>query len=161
MGKSFSAGDVIRSFRWLGHREFTEVNALHPLYRRDDPAWNRGHQTYPVVAYIQNAGDLVRFVEHYANERMVCFGLNPRPRVFTNQYGRPRSARTNEIEVAQNLVLDFDPQGAVTRSWRDRTWKLLDHIDDYLTSEGLAQARAGRDRSRLPPPLRVPPNARR
>jgi hypothetical protein len=137
MGNPYSFRDVTRSYEWLGHREWTEVNALHPDYRRDDRAWNRQHQTYPVVAYVRSAPDVLRFVQQYAGERMVCYGLNPRPQAFTNQYGRPRSAKEEDILVGQSLVLDIDLEGVVSSSRLASLTRFLRVADEYFVSLGL------------------------
>lgn len=106
----YSVEDVVKSYVWLGHRGFTELNAFHPEYRTgsENRDWNREQQTYPKIRYARSPDDAVRFVEKYAGERIVCFGLNPRSRVFKNSSGYPRAALDSEIEVSQNLLFDFD-----------------------------------------------------
>ena len=33
--------DVVKSYRWLGHNSFRELNAFHASHRPGDPQWNR------------------------------------------------------------------------------------------------------------------------
>src|SRR4051794_36994836 len=104
----YSLDDVLRSYRWLRHVGWTEVNALHPAYRPGDAAGNRRHEAYPIIDYVNNETGLAAFVARHAGERMVCFGINPRPRIFRHADGRVRSARDADIAVSQNLLLDID-----------------------------------------------------
>lgn len=137
MCPSYVVGDVIRSYRWLGHDSgYTELNALHPEYRPGDRAWNKEHHAYPVIAYLRSEQELLRFVAEYAHDHMVCYGLNPRPAVRRNSRGQVYSARETDISVSQNLVLDPDLQGTVTDARLRTTEELLTSVDAFFQDHG-------------------------
>jgi len=102
--------DVAKSYKWLGHKGFTELNAFHPEYKpgRDNFEWNKEHKTFPCIAYANNERDVINFVKRYSQMYMVCYSINPRSSAFKNQRGYPRAAHEEEIEISQNLLLDFD-----------------------------------------------------
>ncbi len=43
--------DIVRSYRWLGHTGFTELNAFDPDYKpeRKHFEWNKRRQAFPRV----------------------------------------------------------------------------------------------------------------
>lgn len=106
----YALQDVITSYRWLGHQGFTELNAYHRDYQPgpENFDWNLKHNLFPVVAYTRSEQGVAGFVRKYHDYRMLCYGLNPRPRMFENDNRRPRSAREHEIEISQNLLIDID-----------------------------------------------------
>jgi len=110
MSDKFLLEDVAKSYKWLGHKGFTELNAFHPKYKpgRDNFEWNKEHKTFPCIAYANNERDVINFVKRYSQTYMVCYSINPRFSAFTNQRGYPRAAHEEEIEISQNLLLDFD-----------------------------------------------------
>src|SRR5688572_24679858 len=113
----FSISDVMRGYDWLGQTTgVTEVCMLHPDYRRADPARNRAHRSWPITTYITTSTELLHLVRQYAGERLLCYGINPRPQILTRPDGRLRSARQDDITTVQNLVLDLDLEGAPTPS---------------------------------------------
>ena len=75
---------------------------------RENVEWNRKHNAFPRISYARYEQDVIVFVRRYAGSSLVCYSLNPRPQVFRNNKGFPRSARENEIEVSQNLLFDLD-----------------------------------------------------
>jgi hypothetical protein len=137
MAECYSLSDALRSYRWLGHQGFTELNAWHPAYRpgRENYAWNREHDAFPRVAYARNELELVRFLEAYAGKRMCCFGLNPRPSAFRNERGYYRSAKESEILVSQNLLLDVDTKDHSPPQPADESF--LDKTKEYFLDLGL------------------------
>lgn len=113
MAEKYSLTDVVNSYRWLGHNPaYSEVNALHPEYKpgQANKESNLKKNAFPKVAYIAFEDELVSFVEKYSNTRMVCYGLNPRTGILTNDRGYIRSALDADIEIAKNLLFDFDIQ---------------------------------------------------
>lgn len=143
-----SIDDVCASYRWLGHArdQYTELVALHPEYRpgRENLDWNKAGNRFPRVAYARFETEVLRFVRQYHGERMVCFGLNPRPEAFANQHGYPRSAREDEIRVSQGALFDFDiKQDRVTRAHVAALERFLDFADDYFLDRGLSAPARG------------------
>jgi len=68
---------------------------------------------------------------------MICYGLNPRPRVLRRQDGRVRSAKEIDIAVSMNLLIDIDLEGAVSPSRLSALKGFLLEADEYFTSLGL------------------------
>src|SRR5438477_1109610 len=118
MLSSFSLGNVRRGYRWVGHepRGVTEVSILHPAYRRGDQDWNRRHGSWPLTFYVSSEQELLALVRRYCGERMVCYGLNPRPAVLTREDGRCRAGTENDVAVSMNLLIDIDLEGTVSSS---------------------------------------------
>lgn len=112
MSNKYSLEDVTKSYKWLGHRGWTELNAIHHEYKqgKENIKWNIEHKTFARIKYARTELDVVNFVERYAGTYMVCYGLNPRPKIFMNSRGYQRAAREEEIEISQNLLMDFDFQ---------------------------------------------------
>jgi len=138
MTSLYSLGDVRRAYRWLGHGTgVTEVSVLHPLYRRGDRDWNRSQGAWPVTRYIRSEPELLGLVRGYAGERMVCYGINPRPMVLTCEDGRVRSAREADVAVSQNLLIDIDLEGVVTPSRLDSLRRFLRLADEYFKGLGV------------------------
>ncbi|MBI4454735.1 MAG: hypothetical protein HY644_02425 [Acidobacteria bacterium] len=110
MEGKYSLSDVVKSYRWLGHRGWTELNAIHPDYQvgKENYGWNLKHGTFPKVSYARSEKEIVSFVEKFSDSRICCFGINARSKIFTNDRGYARSAVESEIEISQNLLLDFD-----------------------------------------------------
>lgn len=137
-----SIDDICTSYRWLGHApgEHTELLALHADYRpgREHREWNRAHSAYPRVAYAQSEHDVLGFVRRYHAERMVCFGLNPRPDAFRNEQGYARSAFEHEIAVSQSALFDYDIKDRrITKAQVQALERFLDFSDDYFQDLGL------------------------
>jgi hypothetical protein len=129
---------VRRGYDWLGHEHgVTEVAVIHPEYRPRDNAWNRSHESWPLTHYVTSHVELLRIVKEYAGERLVCYGLNPRPSKLSHQNGRVRSAKEADFAISQNLLLDIDLQGGLTRQGAYATWEFLNVADDYFRSLGV------------------------
>src|ERR1044071_1844617 len=76
-GNKYFLEEVIRGYRWLGHdRKYSELNALHPGFRRGDKEYNFRNGTYPKIAYAKSEKEVVDFVKKYAQTHMVCYGVN-------------------------------------------------------------------------------------
>jgi hypothetical protein len=75
-------------------------------------------------------------VRQYHGERLVCYGLNPRPAILTKADGRLRSAGEADIRFCQNTVLDLDLEGAVTSARLDALKRFLRVADEYFDSLG-------------------------
>ena len=133
--------EVRRSWKWLGHRPlYTELNALHPDYRpgRGNYEWNKERRTWPVIAYVAFEDELVSFVNKYARERMVCFGLNRREGILLNEKKFIRSALDIDILFSQNLLFDFDFEDKKDPQARVPDFELfLKKADDYFRSQEL------------------------
>lgn len=108
MPAEYSRDDVARSFNWLGHRGYTELNAYHPDYNPANREENIKRKLLPKIWYARSLDEVFKFADRYHGEYLVCYSLNERPRIFKNQRGYPRSATEAEIEVSQNLVIDMD-----------------------------------------------------
>lgn len=111
----YSLQSILDSHRWLGHQGFTELNAIHRDYRpgAENYDWNSKRELFPKIRYATSEGEVLQFVKEFHAHHMVCYGLNPRSRVFrgaafTGHPSAPRSAKEADIEVSQNLVFDFD-----------------------------------------------------
>lgn len=146
--KGISLEDICKSYRWLGHSDgVSELVSLDCNYRpgHENLEWNKTHQAFPVTRYVQSEEELLSFVkEQYRNgDRMVCIGLNPRPKPLKNGKGYARAAREDEIGSAQNILFDLD--------YTDRTFK-MDAIESF---EGFArEADAYSQDLGLRPPVR-------
>lgn len=146
----YSVEDIVKSYVWLGHRGFTELNAFHPDYQqgKENFGWNLKHQTFPKVWYARNPDEAVRFVETYVESRTVCYSLNPRPRIFKNQKGFARSAFDSEIALSQSLLFDFDFESKkVSDSQLDAFAQFLSRADTYFLDQQLqvpVRAQTGR-----------------
>jgi hypothetical protein len=131
-------------FRWLGHGGgVTEVVALHPSYRAGYPKWNHQYKAWPVTTYLTLEQELLRFVDRYAGDRMVCYGLNPRPAPLLQETGKPRSAKESDIMVGQNLLLDLDAHDGRAPPFDE----IVSRASDYVRSLGLRrplESRTGR-----------------
>ncbi len=111
MAESYRLDDVVNSHRWLGHdNAYTELLAVHPEYKpgKENYQWNYEHRTFPKVAYARNEKGVAEFVRKHHKHFMVCYGLNPRERILTNERGYARSSLENEMAVSKNLLFDFD-----------------------------------------------------
>jgi hypothetical protein len=134
----YSPGDITRSHAWLHHNGgLTEATILHPDYHADDKEWNREHGAWPITRYLDNTADLLRIVRTYAGERMICYGLNPRPSALTNPDGRKRSAKESDIALSQTLLLDIDLDGTITTERAIAFAHFLGNAFEYFTSKGL------------------------
>lgn len=143
MKAEYSIEDIAKSYEWLGHRGrgFTELNAFHPDYKpgSENFAWNLKQQAFPRVWYGRTAKDVLDFVERYSGERVVCYGVNPRPKIQKNERGFPKATLDREIEVVQNVFFDFDSEEHhVSDSQKTEFEKLLARADDYFQALGIA-----------------------
>ena len=127
--------DIVCSYRWLGHTGYTELNAFHPDYKpeREHFEWNKRHQTFPRVWYARDESTLLDFVRKNAQSRMVCYGINPRPAIFRNSRGYGRAARDSEIQVSQNLILDFDFEGKPANQQQELLKGFLHRVEEYTS----------------------------
>ena len=131
----YSLQDVVASYRWLGHQGFTELNAFHRDYQpgRENTGLNARHNLFPIIAYAKTERDVVRFVQKNHQYRMLCYGINPRPRRLHTKAWKPRSAREDEIEIVKNLVFDIDVASKVPSSGQMETLTdLLKRANDYF-----------------------------
>jgi hypothetical protein len=146
--QSYRLGDVSRGYAWLGHRRlFTEVSSLHPEYRRGDLLWNKAHDAWPRTHYVTSYAQLERLVRSDAASRLVCYGLNPRPRMLTTEDGRLRSAKEEDITASQSLVIDIDLEGPVTPARTTDLLAFLGTADQYFRELGMnrpVRAKTGR-----------------
>lgn len=147
----YAVKDVKESWRWLGHEGFTELVALHPEYRpgKENFEWNLKQGAFPRILYTKSEEEVVRFVEKYHGQRMVCYSLNDRPMIFKNEKGYARSATEKEIKASRNLVFDFDFRNdKVTKAQVEAFEKFLSTpAQDYFSDLGLkspAEAYTGR-----------------
>jgi hypothetical protein len=137
---SYSSADLRRGFAWLGHAGlYTELVALHPECRRDDPSWNREHQSWPEVFYITQAAELEYTVRRYAGKRLLCYGINPRPRVLTKPNGNPRSATEDDVTMSLSTLLDIDAHDDITPARLTELRVFLDRADAYWRDLGVAR----------------------
>ena len=139
MAMKYREEDVRRSFKWLGHAAYTEMNAFHPEYRpgAENRDWNREGNTYPRIRYAKSERDVVGFVKQYSNTRTVCYGLNSRSRVFRNDQGYSRAALNSEIETSQNLLFDFDLNTVPVDNHATEFDRFLKRTNDYFRDLGL------------------------
>jgi hypothetical protein len=136
--EAYSKDDCRRGFSWLGHAgRYTEISVLHPEYRPGDASWNRSHRSWPVTDYVTSLAGVEDLVRAYAGDRLVCYGLNPRPSILSKPDGRLRSATEADIAASQNLVLDLDVQNTVTPERLDALKRFLLRADEYFQSLGL------------------------
>lgn len=137
---AYYALDVIHGYEWLDHSSgSTEVSILHPEYQPGDRDWNRAHHAWPITAYVHSIHELLPLVNEHAAERLVCYGLNPRPGILTTSHGRLRSAKETDIAVSQNLLLDLDLEGKVTPERQRSLVRFLRTADRYFASLGIAR----------------------
>lgn len=141
MTEKYFLEEVIKGYRWLGHdRGYTELNAFHPDYIKGDKLHNEKHQTYPKITYAKSEKEVTDFVKKYASTHMVCYGVNPRPIIFKNEYDYPRSAADVEIQESKNMVFDFD---FITKKTTPQVHNQFSHFlkktDDYFRDLGLQQ----------------------
>lgn len=138
---SFSVRDVVAGFRFLhgGAAGLVELVALHPEYRRgrSHRGRNKAGGLWPRTWYGRGEEDVLAFVRKYAAERLVCFGLNPRPQVAVNERGYLRGSREEEIASVRNAVFDFDLKGdAVTDRRLSSFRRFLDSSLSYFLDQG-------------------------
>ena len=148
MNLSFSRDAVVRGYSWLDHRPgLTEVVVLHPDYIARDMAWNRSRRAWPLTEYVTSREELLGMVGSYAGDRMICYGINPRPSVLRRRNGMVRSATEDDIRISQTLVLDIDLEGTVTPERVADLERFLDVADEDYRSKQLAvpeRAKTGR-----------------
>jgi len=141
MAKNYILKDIIQSYKWLGHHpHFTELNAFHPDYKpgKENFELNKKNKTFPFVWDVNSEKGVIYFVEKNSPERMNCISLNPRPKFLKNQNGYARSALENEIEIAQNMVFDFDFINKKTSKHQIADFELLlEKADQYFQDLGL------------------------
>jgi hypothetical protein len=135
---AYSSLEVIRGYEWLGHKTgTTEVSILHPEYHAGDKDWNRAHQAWPLTHYLTSIHDLIALVRQHAGERLVCYGLNPRPGILRRPDGRLRSAKEPDITISQSLLLDLDLEGTPSPERLRSLVRFLSTADEYFASLGL------------------------
>jgi len=137
----YDLGEVVKSYRWLGHEGgYTELNAYHKEYKpgQENKEHNTKNKLYPKIWYARDSSEVVRFVELYHPDRMLCYGLNPRPQAFKTPSGYTRSATEQEIEYAQNLLTDIDllPKEP-TAAHFDALRSFLRYTDPFFQDLGL------------------------
>lgn len=135
---TYCQSDVRRGYSWLGHggRGVTEVSILHPEYRVGDADWNRSHRSWPLNRFVRSEFELSQLVSAYAGERLLCYGINPRPSPWPREHGH-RSAKEHDIETGQSLVLDLDLEGTPSAARLAGVTRFLDTADDYWHSLGI------------------------
>jgi len=147
----YAVSDVCRAYDWLDN-PLTEVAILHPAYRRGDTVWNRTHDAWPITAYVRTERALLRLIHQYAGERLLCYGLNPRPSVLQTPDGRLRSAQETDIVTAHNLMIDIDLEGRIMPARLRALVHLLNVADNYFRDLGIqrpARASSGSRGSHL------------
>ena len=92
---------------------------------------------YPRIAYARTVNDVARFAGRYEGRHTVCYSLNPRPRVFKNARGFPRSACESDIETAQNVLFDFGFDDLATEKGVQALEALLSRSDEYFRDQRL------------------------
>ena len=135
----YSREDIIKSFNWLGHAGYgyTELNAFHPKYRpgREHFENNKQHGYLPKIWYVKSEKQLMGFVQRYHKEHTLCYGINPRPRIFQNKK-YVRSSKDSDIKIVMNLYLDFDFENStVSETNLFRLEELLDDVEFFLENE--------------------------
>jgi hypothetical protein len=138
MTERYFLEEVVRGYKWLGHNSgYTELNALHPSYRKGDKEHNLRNGTFPKIAYAKSEKEVVDFVKKYAQTHMVSYGLNPRPEAYKNDHKYPRSAADIEIAESKNLVFDFDfIDKNTTRHDHNQFAMFLRRVDDSYKDLG-------------------------
>lgn len=135
---AYSIEDVRRGYAWLAQKSYTEITVLHPGFRRDDPSWNTRHDAWPRTDYVTCADGLLEYVRRYAGERLVCYGVNPRPQILAKPDGRLRSATTGDIDAVQTVVFDIDCLGTAPPTQLRALDKLLENTAAYWHDVGTA-----------------------
>lgn len=151
MNARYALSDVCRAYDWLDN-PLTEVAILHPAYRRGDTPWNRMHDAWPITAYVRTERALLRLIHRYAGERLLCYGLNPRPSILQTADRRLGSAQETDIVTAHKLMIDMDLEGRITQARLRALVSLLDVADDYFRALGIqrpARASSGSQGSHL------------
>ncbi len=110
MAALYNLNDVKKGYLWLGHEQYTELNAFHKDFKQGNEnfKWNKEHGTFTKVDFARNYADVERFVKKYFKDHQLVMGENPRPQKFTNERGFPRSAKESEIEFSTNMLFDID-----------------------------------------------------
>lgn len=137
----YSIEDIALSHAWLGHTPYTELLAAHPDYKpgKEYFEYNKRNRSFPRIAYAGSVQDVLEFVERYAKDRIVCYGINPRHQVFKNAKGYVRAATEREIANSQNMVVDIDIVARpITRAHLDETKKFIRGTKDYFAAIGVA-----------------------
>lgn len=131
----YSLQDIVTSYRWLGHNWYTELNAFHRDYQqgKENTEWNAKHDLFPKISYARHEGHVLQFVKKHHQYHMLCYGINPRPRILRNEAGSPRSAYESEIKLSKNLLLDFDLESKEpSEAQLDALNAFLKQTDEYL-----------------------------
>ncbi|MDA2935401.1 hypothetical protein MYX82_13845 [Acidobacteria bacterium AH-259-D05] len=135
MAGKYCLEDVTKSYNWLGHKTWTELNAFHPNYTpgKENFEWNLEQKTFPRIWYGRSEKEVVNFVQRYVQERTVCYGINPRTRIFKNKREYARCALDKEIEISQSILFDFDfESGKVTKNQVAALETFLKKTDEYF-----------------------------
>jgi hypothetical protein len=135
---AFNPADVRRGYQWLDHAAgVTEVSVLHPDFKPGDVDGNSSRRAWPLTYYVLGAAQLSRIIRQYADERMVCYGLNPRTDLLRSPEGRVRSAKEADIAISQTLLLDVDVHDHPTPERLDLLGSFLCGLGEYWQSIGI------------------------
>jgi len=145
MTEQYSLPDIKNAYFWLGHegRGYTELNAYHPDYQPGPEHYerNRKYDLFPKVAYTGGYHGLERFVDQYAGQRTIAYGVNPRPKILRNPQGYVRGARDQDIEIAQNMFLDIDYEqkdpAQRPKEYNQAVGYFLHHSDEFFQDKAL------------------------
>ncbi|MBL8688015.1 MAG: hypothetical protein JNL04_02905 [Rhodospirillaceae bacterium] len=133
--KAILDSDVRASWRWLGHAGYTELVALHPEYRpgKEHYEHNKSHDAFPRTAYVRSEEEVVAFARKHHGSRMVCYGINERPKAYLNERGYPRAAREEEIPSTKSFFIDIDIKAKQpSQAHAQATEKFLDEADSFF-----------------------------
>lgn len=161
MSEKYSLEEITKAYKWLGHKQYTDLSALHPDYRPGQFEWNRENRVFPITSYAKSSKDVLDFVKKYSPERLVLYGINPRPMIYKNDKGYFRSALEHEIEICQNMYIDIDPQSKNFSKEQIAKLELsLEKFDQFFLDQGLlapVNAFTGRGYHKLLafPPIKV------
>ena len=112
MSQLYHKDDIIRSFDWLGNScyGYTELVAIHKAYKPGKANFreNLKKKRLPKIWYTKDPHKAIDFVSRYCINHICLIGVNPRPEIFKNKRGFPRSATENDIRVLTNFYFDID-----------------------------------------------------
>lgn len=135
--------DIHKSFNWLGHAPYyTELSAFHKNYQPGKQHYesNFKNRAFPKNAYAQSVKQVEAFVRKNYKDHLLCYGLNPRTKIFRNVQNFPRSAKESEIEIVKNVLFDFDFK---EKKYLEKKLENLEinfkQFDDYFFDHGLKE----------------------
>lgn len=112
MIRLYHKDDIIRSFNWLGHRQFgfTELLAIHKDYKpgKSNFRENFKKKRLPKIWYAKEPHKVIDFVSRHCKDHSCYYGINPRPGILKNERGHVRSARENDIRILTGFYFDID-----------------------------------------------------